>query len=78
MYSEPRNLETALYYAEFSIGDGVFAYRQGYENGSAYVELCDGPLMNYYNNGIIEDGRPNKNELSGDFFPYSVYIKIVL
>ena len=27
MYSEPRNLETALYYAEFSIGDGVFAYR---------------------------------------------------
>ena len=26
MYSEPRNLETALYYAEFSIGDKVLAH----------------------------------------------------
>ena len=51
----------------------TFAYIWGYQNESAYVELCGGPLMNYYDNGIIEDGWSYKSELSGDFFPYSVY-----
>ena len=51
----------------------TYAYIWGYNNGNTYVELCGGPLMNYYNNGIIEDGWSYKNELSGDFYPYSVY-----